>query len=130
MLDDEALAAPDLDVMAVDQALGLRDGLAIVPADQRLEADELSVLANRIDPIFRHRSLLQRPQLAGQQPGDIRRAQRIVSLAIKTLELAAAGFAKQESHRLPTGRADRRRSVPGHDIHAGSGVRFDTHCHR
>jgi hypothetical protein len=40
--------------MAIDQALGLRYSLAIVPADQRLEADEASVLANHIGPIFRH----------------------------------------------------------------------------
>jgi hypothetical protein len=42
--------------MAVQQELCLRYSLAIVAADQRLKADEASVNAHSVGPIFRHRS--------------------------------------------------------------------------
>jgi hypothetical protein len=54
---------------------------------------------------------------------DIRRTQRVLTIAIDALKLPTADvFAQQKSHRLPTLGADGRLGVFRHDAHAGSGA--------
>jgi hypothetical protein len=53
--DNEPLAAPDLNVMAVDHALRLGYGLAVVATNQRLKTYEMSVKANGVSPVLCHR---------------------------------------------------------------------------
>jgi hypothetical protein len=53
--NDEAVAAPKLNIMAIDEALGLGGCLEIVGANQRPEADEMPVEANDISSVFSHR---------------------------------------------------------------------------
>ena len=53
--NDQAVAAPKLNIMAIDEALGLGGCLEIVGANQRLEADEMPVEANDISSVFSHR---------------------------------------------------------------------------
>jgi hypothetical protein len=52
--DNETLAAPNLNVVAVNQALRLGYGLAVVATNQRLKAYEVPVKANGISPVLCH----------------------------------------------------------------------------
>ena len=52
--DNETLAAPNLNVVAVNQALRLGYSFAVVATNQRLKAYEVAVKANGINPVFRH----------------------------------------------------------------------------
>jgi hypothetical protein len=69
---NEPLAAPNLDVVAVNQVPRLGYGLAVVAANQRLKAYEVTVEANGISPILCHPGLLERPQFARKELGDFR----------------------------------------------------------
>jgi hypothetical protein len=62
--DDQALAAPKLNVVAVHQPLGFLDWLGIVAADQRLKAYEMPVASDGISPVFDHP---ESPLTDGQQ---------------------------------------------------------------
>jgi hypothetical protein len=53
--NEEAVAAPKLNIMAIDEALGLGDCLEIVDADQRPDADETPVEANDMSSVFSQR---------------------------------------------------------------------------
>jgi hypothetical protein len=59
-----------------------------------------------------------RTQFSRQELRDIGRAKRIVAIAIKALEFAAARFAKQKSHGLSALWTDRRWAILGHGTHA------------
>jgi hypothetical protein len=52
--DNEPFAAPNLNVVAVNQALRLGYGLAVVATNQRLKAYEVPVKANGISPVLCH----------------------------------------------------------------------------
>jgi hypothetical protein len=88
--DNEPIAAPNLDVVTVNQALGLGYGLAVVATDQPLKTYEMSVNANGVNPVLCHPGLLQWAQFAGKELGDLRGPQRVIAGAIETLEFAAA----------------------------------------
>jgi hypothetical protein len=50
--DNEARAAPKFNILAQKQLLGALDGIGIVRANQRFEADEMSVGPNGIGSVF------------------------------------------------------------------------------
>jgi hypothetical protein len=52
--DNEPLAAPQLNVVAVNHTLRLCYGLRVVVTDQRLKAYEVAVEANGISPVLCH----------------------------------------------------------------------------
>lgn len=52
--DNEARAAPKLNVAAFYEALGVLDCLAIVSANQRLKSLEMAVSVDDICPVFWH----------------------------------------------------------------------------
>jgi hypothetical protein len=52
--DNKALAAPKLNVVAVNQPLGLLGGLSVVGANERFEPYKVPVEANLICAIIRH----------------------------------------------------------------------------
>jgi hypothetical protein len=55
--------------------------------------------------------LLQRPQAAAQELGDVWRLHRILAIAIDAAEFAAASFDKHELHRLVAPGTGRRQDV-------------------
>jgi hypothetical protein len=61
--NDKAVAAPKLDVVTVDQALGLVDCLGIIDGNQRLKSDEVPIEPDCIYPVFRHPRTLPPPAL-------------------------------------------------------------------
>jgi hypothetical protein len=63
--------------------------------------------------------LLQGPQIAGRELGDLRGPRQTVAGAIEALESAAAHFPEQKSHRFAAFWTDGRRGVFGHDTHPG-----------
>jgi hypothetical protein len=71
--DNEPLAAPHLNVVAVNHTLRLCYGFRVVVTDQRLKAYEVAVEANGISPVLEHLGLLQELQLTGKQLGYFRR---------------------------------------------------------
>jgi hypothetical protein len=52
--DHQALAAPKLNVVPVNESLGFLDCLGIVTANQRLKACEMPVAPDGISPVFDH----------------------------------------------------------------------------
>jgi len=71
--DNEPLAAPQLNVVAVNHTLRLCYGLRVVVTDQRLKAYEVAVEVNGISSVLGHLGLLQGLQLTGKQLGYFRR---------------------------------------------------------
>jgi hypothetical protein len=61
---DETLPAPNLNVVAVNHALRLGNGLAVVATNQGVKAYEVPVTPNDIGPVLCHPNLLQGPQAA------------------------------------------------------------------
>jgi hypothetical protein len=53
-VSDKAITAPKLEALAGKHALGLLDCLGIVGANQRLDADEVSILTECVSPVVRH----------------------------------------------------------------------------
>jgi hypothetical protein len=64
--DTEPVVVPNLYVVTVDQAFGLRDGFAVVTTNHFLRSREMPVNADGIRPIFRHRASFQSLQFAGR----------------------------------------------------------------
>jgi hypothetical protein len=52
--DHKAGAAPKFNVVTIDKALCLLDGLSIVRAKQRFESAKMSVVPDEEGPIFEH----------------------------------------------------------------------------
>jgi hypothetical protein len=52
--DNQSLAAPKLNVMTINQALGLGYGFVVAVANQRLESNEMPVDPDRESPILCH----------------------------------------------------------------------------
>jgi hypothetical protein len=56
--NDEAFATPKLNVVAIQEALGLRYCCGIVAADDGLKAYKMAVISNGISPVLRHGTLV------------------------------------------------------------------------
>jgi hypothetical protein len=54
--NDEAIPAPQFDILAVDQPPGLLDCFGVIRARQPHEPYKVSVATDEIRPIFSHRS--------------------------------------------------------------------------
>jgi len=119
--DNEPIAAPNLHVVTVNQALRVGYGLAVVPTNQRLKTYEVPVGAKGISPVLCHPRLLQRPQFAGKKVGDLRGPQQVIAIAVQALKSATARLPKQEARGFAAFWTDGWRGVFGHDD-AGSGV--------
>jgi hypothetical protein len=61
--DNEAVTAPDLYVVIVQQPLGLGDGFAIVTANHLFKSDEMLVVPDDIDPVLCHMPRTDSPAL-------------------------------------------------------------------
>jgi hypothetical protein len=59
--DNEPLAAPNLNVVTVNQALRLGYGLAVVATNQRLKTYEMPVEVNGISPVLWHLATVRYP---------------------------------------------------------------------
>jgi hypothetical protein len=55
--DHKTRAAPKLNVVTINEALGFLDGLGIVEASQWLVSDEMSVCADPVHPVIHHEPL-------------------------------------------------------------------------
>jgi hypothetical protein len=119
--DNEPITAPNLNVVTVNQALRLGYGLAVVATTSGSSLWS-AVKANGISPVLCHPGLLQRPQFAGKELGDLRGPQRVITGAIETLEFATARLPKQEAHGFAVFGTDWRRVFLGMTPHAGSGA--------
>jgi hypothetical protein len=112
--DIEALTAPKFHVVTVNEPVGFGDSFAIATGSEILIADEMTVFADAICPVFRHPVLLQRTEFTSEQLCDFQRSQRVIGGAIEALKSPAAHFPEQESHGLATFGTGGRRRVLGH----------------
>jgi hypothetical protein len=67
---NEAVAAPNLYVVAVNEPLCLNESFAIVTADHLLKSFEVTVGADNVKPIFDHFSTRKNPRQTVRSGGD------------------------------------------------------------
>jgi hypothetical protein len=88
---DEALAAPKLDIVTVDQTLGLLDGFGIIRANQRLRADKMPVAPDDKRPVLYHPAPSSHRRLkTAMPPVELQSAHRFIAVSARNRTLDRA----------------------------------------